>query len=70
MLPFIVGALAGAASVIALSKKKEIKQSVEQGLCKAKEVACDVKNSVDSTIECIKTKKKTIAKKPKPKEVQ
>ena len=57
MLPFIVGALAGAAAVIAFSKKKELKEGFEQGVCKAKEVASDVKKSVDGTIECIKSKK-------------
>ena len=57
MLPFIVGALAGAAAVIAFSKKKELKEGLEQGVCKAKEVACDVKKSVDETLECLKSKK-------------
>jgi hypothetical protein len=57
MLPFIVGALAGAAAVIAFSKKKELKEGLEQGVCKAKEVAEEVKKSVDGTIECLKSKK-------------
>lgn len=57
MLPFIVGALAGAAVVIAFSKKKELKEGLEQGVCKAKEVAGEVKKSVDGTIECLKSKK-------------
>jgi len=57
MLPFIVGALAGAAAVIAFSKKKELKEGLEQGVCKAKEVAGEVKKSVDGTIECLKSKK-------------
>jgi len=57
MLPFIVGAFAGAAAVIAFSKKKELKEGIEQGVCKAKEVAEEVKKSVDGTIECIKSKK-------------
>lgn len=57
MLPFIVGALAGAAVVVAFGKKKELKEGLEQGVCKAKEVAQEVKKSVDGTIECIKSKK-------------
>ncbi|AOO66266.1 hypothetical protein [Sulfurospirillum halorespirans] len=57
MLPFIVGALAGAAAVIAFTKKKELKEGLEQGVCKAKEVAEEMKKSVDGTIECIKSKK-------------
>lgn len=57
MLPFIVGALAGAAAVIAFSKKKELKEGLEQSVCKAKEVAEEVKKSVDGTIACIKSKK-------------
>lgn len=47
MLPFIVGALAGAATVIAFSKKKELKKGFcEQGVCKAKEVAGEVKKAL------------------------
>ncbi|MBP1680330.1 MAG: hypothetical protein H6Q35_669 [Proteobacteria bacterium] len=62
MLPFIVGALAGAATVIAFSKKKELKEGLEQGVCKAKEVAGEVKKSLDGTIECMKSKKSTSTK--------
>lgn len=62
MLPFIVGALAGAATVLAFSKKKELKEGLEQGVCKAKEVAGEVKKSLDGTIECIKSKKSTNTK--------
>lgn len=69
MLPFIVGALVGAATVIAFSKKKELKEGLEQGVCKAKEVAVDVKKSVDNTIECLKSKK-TIPVKAKKEEAK
>jgi hypothetical protein len=65
MLPFIVGALVGAATVIAFGKKKELKEGFEQGVCKAKEVAEEVKKGFDGTIECIKSKK---ALQVKPKE--
>lgn len=68
MLPFIVGVAAGAAVVYAFGNRKEIQKGLEksiskakdvakEGMGKSKELACDVKKSVDSTIECIKTKK-------------
>ena len=68
MLPFIVGVAAGAAVVYAFGNRKEIQKGLEESISKAKEVAkegmdkskgiaSDVKKSVDSTIECIKTKK-------------
>ncbi len=57
MLPFIVGVAAGAADVYALGNRKAIKDTLKSGVAKAKELAEDVKKSVDGTIECIKSKK-------------
>ena len=68
MLPFIVGVAAGAAVVYAFGNRKEIQKGLEESISKAKEVAkegmdkskgiaCDVKKSVDGTLECIKAKK-------------
>lgn len=59
MLPFIAGIAAGAAVVYALGNKKEIQQSIQSGVSKAKELAGGVKKSVDGTIECMKSKKNT-----------
>lgn len=70
MLPFIVGVAAGAAVVYAFGNRKEIQKGLEESISKAKEVAkggmdkskelaCDVKKSVDGTLECIKAKKST-----------
>lgn len=57
MLPFIVGVAAGAAVVYTLGNRKAIKHTLKSGVDKAKELAEDVKKSVDGTIECIKSKK-------------
>ncbi|MCR1811561.1 hypothetical protein [Sulfurospirillum sp. hDNRA2] len=57
MLPFIVGVAAGAAVVYTLGNRKAIKDTLKSGVDKAKELAEDVKKSVDGTIECIKSKK-------------
>ncbi len=57
MLPFIVGVAAGAAVVYALGNRKEIQKGLQSSVEKAKELACDVKKSVDGTVECIKFKK-------------
>lgn len=70
MLPFIVGVAAGAVVVYALGNRKEIqkglaesiskaKELAKEGLDKSKEIACDVKKSVDGTLECIKSKQST-----------
>ena len=70
MLPFIVGVAAGAVVVYALGNRKEIQKGIERsiskakelaqgGLDKSKEIACDVKKSVDGTLECIKSKQST-----------
>lgn len=64
MLPFIAGIVAGAAVVYALGNKKEIQQGVQSGVDKAKELAHDVKKSVDGTLECIKSKKSLHVKSP------
>lgn len=69
MLPFIAGLAAGAAVVVAVNNRKEIKEGVETGAKKAKEyaqtgyekakdVASDVKTSVASKVECLKSSKK------------
>ncbi len=57
MLPFIVGVAAGAAVVYTLGNRKAIQHTLKSGVDKAKELAEDVKKSVDGTIECIKSKK-------------
>lgn len=73
MLPFIVGVAAGAAVVYAFGNRKEIQKGLEESISKAKEVAkegmdkskelaCDVKKSVDGTLECIKAKKAYLKK--------
>lgn len=70
MLPFIVGVAAGAVVVYALGNRKEIQKGLEGSISKAKElakesfdkskeIACDVKKSVDGTLECIKSKQST-----------
>ena len=48
MLPFIVGVAAGAAVVYALGNRKEIQKGLQSSVEKAKELACDVKKSVDN----------------------
>lgn len=69
MLPFVAGIAAGAVAVVAYNNNKKIKASVNKGAKKAKEfvesgyektkeVASDVKATVDEKIECMKTKKK------------
>lgn len=56
-LPFILGVAVGAGAVVALTKNKTIKEKISGVFGKSKEVATDVKTSVDATIECIKEKK-------------
>ena len=57
MLPFIAGLAAGAIAVVAINNRKEIKEKVIEGANKAKETACDVKNTVVNKVEKLKFKK-------------
>ena len=56
MLPFIAGLAAGAVAVVAINNRKEIKEKVIEGATKVQEKACDVKNSVVTKVEKLKTK--------------
>ena len=56
MLPFIVGAIAGAGAVVAIKNRKEIKEKVVVGATKVKDKACEVKQSVVDKVETLKTK--------------
>jgi len=56
MLPFIAGLAAGAVAVVAINNRKEIKEKVIEGATKVQEKASDVKNSVATKIEKLKTK--------------
>jgi len=66
MLPFIVGAIAGAGAVVAIKNRKEIKNKVVVGATKVKDKACEVKrcwtfckwrNSCFNNFWCIKLSK-------------
>jgi hypothetical protein len=68
MLPFIMGAAAGAVAVVALNNKKKIKKTVtktavkakkaaEEGIEKSKEVAKDIKATVSEKVDCLTSKK-------------
>ena len=66
MLPFIAGIAAGAVAVVAINNRKEIKEKVIEGATKVKEKASDVKNSVTTKVENLKTKElKFVDKEPK-----
>jgi len=66
MLPFIAGIAAGAVAVVAINNRKEIKEKVIVGATKVKEKASDVKNSVTTKVENLKTKElKFVDKEPK-----
>ena len=56
MLPFIAGIAAGAVAVVAINNRKEIKEKVIEGATKVKEKASDVKNTVVTKVEKLKTK--------------
>lgn len=69
MLPFIAGAVVGAAAVITYNKSDKIKNSIDNsakkvkeiaecGLEKTKEFAKDTKATVDQKVECLKSKEK------------
>ena len=65
MLPFIAGIAAGAVAVVAINNRKEIKEKVIEGATKVKEKASDVKNSVTTKVENLKTKElKLVDKEP------
>lgn len=70
MLPFIAGAVAGAAVVLAFNNKKQIEKSLAKGAVKAKELASqgyekvkvkasEAKEIIEDKVECIKSKKST-----------
>ena len=56
MLPFIAGLAAGAVAVVAINNRKEIKEKVIEGATKVKDKASDVKNTVVTKVEKLKTK--------------
>lgn len=70
MLPFIAGAVVGAAAVIVYNKNEAVKNTIdssakkvktlaEGGLEKSKEIAKDVKSTAEEKIQSLKTKEKT-----------
>jgi len=69
MLPFIVGAVVGAAGVVVYNKNEKVKSAIdsnvkkvktfaEEGFEKSKELAKDVKATVEEKVESIKSKEK------------
>ena len=56
MLPLIAGIAIGAAAVVAVNNRKEIKKKVAQGATIVKEKADDLKNCVVEKVEKVKTK--------------
>ncbi len=67
-LPFILGIAVGAAAVVAFNKSDKLKDALGSGVDKTKEiaacgfektkdVAADVKDTLNSTVDCIKEKK-------------
>jgi len=56
MLPFIAGIAVGVVAVIGINNRKEIKEKVIVGATKVKEKAVDVKNTVATKVEKLKTK--------------
>jgi len=66
MLPFIAGIAVGVVAVVGINNRKEIKEKVIVGATKVKEKASDVKNSVTTKVENLKTKElKFVDKEPK-----
>ncbi|PID47873.1 MAG: hypothetical protein CR967_02680 [Proteobacteria bacterium] len=57
-LPFVAGVLIGAGAVIAYNNKKELKEAVDTGFQKTKEMAEDLKKTATSTADCVKEKLK------------
>lgn len=68
MLPFIAGIAAGAVAVVAYNNNKEIRQGInkgakklkkvaESGYEKTKEIAGDVKATVEEKMDCLKGSK-------------
>jgi hypothetical protein len=60
----MAGLAVGALAVVAFNNRKSIKDSVQSGVDKTKEVANDIKETAKATAECIKEKKitaKTVA---------
>ncbi len=56
MLPFIAGIAVGVVAVVGINNRKEIKEKVIVGATKVKEKASDVKNTVVTKVEKLKTK--------------
>lgn len=56
MLPFILGIAAGAAAVVAINNRKEIKERVVEGAEKVKETAKDIKESIGKKVGSPDTK--------------
>jgi len=66
MLPFIAGIAVGVVAVVGINNRKEIKEKVIVGATKVKEKASDLKNSVTTKVENLKTKElKFVDKEPK-----
>lgn len=74
MLPFIAGLAVGAGAVVAYNNNKEIREGIQSGANKAKEyaeagyektkeIACDVKETVSSKIDSLKSSKEECADK-------
>lgn len=71
-LPFILGLAVGAGAIIAFNKSDKIKNVIETGVDKTKElaacgiektkdVAAEVKETLSSTVSCMKDKKEKVA---------
>lgn len=69
MLPFIAGAIVGAAAVVVYNKNESVRNTIDsgakkvkglaqEGLEKSKELAKDVKATVEDKVESIKSKDK------------
>jgi len=57
MLPLIAGIVVGAAAVVAVNNRKEIKEKVIEGATIAKAKAIDVQKTVTTKVESLKNKK-------------
>ena len=67
MIPFIVGALAGVAVVVAVKKRKEIKHVLTQGATDVQETVSDASKSIKKKVHEMTAEeetKKVVAKKP------
>lgn len=60
MLPFIAGIAVGVIAVVGINNRKEIKEKVIEGATKVQEKAVDVKNTVTSKVEKLKSKKEKV----------